>query len=220
MYSRAWAFRGSPQSGRDAGVVVLSFYVFKKGHPVTELPLWAALSLPLTGYAVALATEYIRGRGQSNREAAQRDQRRQETIADRRDQFELDVLKDTNSALQRHARAVMQLHLWDLAAAVETGQYASSPRGDRKRDKELRLATVDISGLAQLILDDDIRQSVIDTKAKLLAPSSMHGSKIEDAKAAMDDAMQTLDSAHKIIGARVRELYSRPSGPAGKNPID
>lgn len=179
-------------------------------------PLWVALALPLIGYAVALGSEILRNSLQFRREGALRTRDRQENMQDRRDQFELEVLKNAYASLNRLARAAMRFHLIDMSVAKEVGSYASR-RVDEltgpELDEEFRQASVQLSSEIELVLDDDLRSRLGEARDALNAPSTMFHSNAVDADRKMNQALISTDETHRMIGIRIRELY-RPMVPS------
>lgn len=184
---------------------------------MTQLPLWLAILLPLTGYGVAVGTEFLRNHWQTNREAQHRIALREEVRQDRRDEFELAVLKDAYSALSRLARAAARFHLADLEfAKTNNVKYASQPietLTGPELDEEFRVSAVDLGTQIQLLLDEELRSVVTSARDALMRPSLMHGSDIEDAERSMDLAITGVDHAQRRLGSKIRELYTESSAP-------
>lgn len=189
---------------------------------MTQLPLWLAIVLPFAGFAVGLGTEILRHRLQAQREhnnrVALHEEARQNRIAireeerqDRRDEFELAVLKDAYSSLTRLARAAWRFHLADRKVAQSTGsKYAASQIGaisGPELDEELRVSNAELGIQIELMLDDELRAVVSSARGALMRPSEMYHSEIEDADKAMDAALSGVERAHRQLGTRIRELY-------------
>lgn len=178
---------------------------------MTTVPLWVTILLPFAGYLAAVLTEFLRNSWQEKREVRQRAALRRESREDRKEEFELQVLKDVYSALDRLARAAMRFHLADLSVAKTTGvKYASHQIGQisgPELDEEFRLATRDLSGQLQLLLKDDLREGVSAAHSALIRPSSMHDSEVADAEAAMTRAVLKTGEAQQALGARIRDIY-------------
>lgn len=177
---------------------------------MNDFPLWATIALPLIGYVVALGTELLRNGLQSRREHALRTRNRQEIMQDRKEQFELEVLKNAYAALNRLARAAMRFHLIDMSVAKEVGSYASrriDQRTDPGLDEEFRQASVQLSSEIELVLDDDLRVRLEETRDALNTPSEMYHSSAEDADRVMMQAVEDTYETQRLIGIRIRELY-------------
>lgn len=179
---------------------------------MTQVPLWLTILLPLTGYVAAVGTEFLRNRWQATREIQHRVAQREDARQDRREEFELAVLKDTYSALARLARAAMRYHLADREVAKKLNvKYASRQIGDvtgPELEEEFRVSTGDLKTQIQLLLNDEIRHVVTSAGEALLAPSSMHDSDVEDAQRAMNLAVLEVNQAQSQLGRRIRELYT------------
>lgn len=177
---------------------------------MNDFPLWATISLPLIGYVVALGTELLRNGLQSRREHALRIRSRQEIMQDRKEQVELEVLKNAYVALNRLARVAMRFHLIDMSVAKENGSYASRCIDDltgSELDEEFRHASVQLSSEIALILDDDLRARLGETRDALNTPSEMYHSSAEDADRVMMQAVEDTYETQRLIGIRIRELY-------------
>lgn len=175
---------------------------------MTPLPLWLTILLPLTGYVAAARTEFLRNRWQANREIQHRIALRKEARQDRREEFELAVLKDTYSALARLARAAARFHFADRKVAMESNvKYATQQIDDSELDEELRVSNVELGTQIQLMLNQELRSVVTSAREALNRPSSMYHGEIEDADRAMDAAVVKVDNAQTQLGIRIRELY-------------
>ncbi len=73
---------------------------------MAELPIWAVIGLPFSGYLAAVATEYLRGRQTLTRERETRQEARAAAREDARDAFERETLielQDAMAVLMRNA---------------------------------------------------------------------------------------------------------------------
>lgn len=177
---------------------------------MNDFPLWATITLPLIGYVVALGTELLRNGLQSRREHALRTRSRQEVLQDRKEQFELEVLKNAYAALNRLARAAMRFHLIDMSVAKEIGSYASRRIDELtgpELDEEFRHASVQLSSEIALILDDVLRARLEETRDALNKPSKLYHSSAEEADRMMMQAVEATYETQRVIGIRIRELY-------------
>ncbi|MCQ1994259.1 hypothetical protein [Arthrobacter sp. zg-Y1171] len=185
---------------------------------MNDVPLWVTVALPLIGYAAALASELLRNGLQSRRDDAIRIRDRRENMQDRRDQFELEVLRNAYSSLNRLARAAMRFHLVDMSVAKEVGSYASRRIEDltgAELDEEFRQAAVQLSSEIELVFDDNLRQRLKETRDALRTPSVMFHSNAVDADRAMNKAVTATSETQEALGVRIRELYLQAAPPQG-----
>ena len=140
-----------------------------------------------------------------------RDADRATRLRDRRDTFELDVLTRTITALGDLGRASGRAHHQDSMVAKQTGKYASHLLGDDVSD-QLMTAARGLYDVEGLILDDTIRQAVVDAHAAITAPSMRLDSDPDEALRVFNVAAQQLFAAQALVSERIREIYANEGG--------
>jgi hypothetical protein len=178
--------------------------------------LWQSL-LPAATLALGavgtLVAEALRDRRQRKREDERSRDERALGRSDRRDEFELSVLRDSFDALDRLGRAFTVYHLLDVKAArSHGGLYASTQTigiaGAEEGDQELLAAHRDLHSKALLILHEPIRDSVFAATAAVSAVSAQPPKTIKVAEALWDEAVEKIHAAQGALAERIRTLYS------------
>jgi hypothetical protein len=173
------------------------------------MTLWTAVWLMVAlvlGWLGSTFTEGRRHRRRAKRARQDRLEQRREAHSERRRQFELTTLSDSYGALSRLARAAARVHLLDLTVARPRGTYGGHQVDDDGLDEEHRLATLEVSRLAGLILDDELRQMV--TAAHDAVVRVPLGQKtVAQGEAQFNHAFEKVDVAQCVCAERIRELY-------------
>lgn len=167
--------------------------------------VWLVVALAL-GWLGSSFTEGHRHRRRANRARLERLERRREAHSRHRRQFELTTLSDSYGALSRLARAAARAHLLELTVARTSSTYGGHHVDDDELNEEHRLATLEMSRLAGLILDDELRQLV--TAAHDAVVRIPMGQKtVAQGEALFNHAFEKVDVAQCACAERIRELY-------------
>ena len=167
--------------------------------------VWLVVALVL-GWLGSTFTEGRRHRRRAKRAREERLEQRREAHSEHRRQFELTTLSDSYGALSRLARAAARVHLLELTIARTSSTYGGHHIDDDELDEEHRLATLEVSRLAGLILDDELRQLV--TAAHDAVLSVPMGQKtVAQGEAQFNHAFEKVDVAQCACAERIRELY-------------
>lgn len=184
-----------------------------------SIPVWAAITLPLVGFAAALATELLRGSQTLKRD---REARRENTISERknaRDSFERETLielQESIAALMRNTGAIFH------ETEIEFATYGTWGRQQlpEKIGGESSVSLVrDFQKLRVRILDDELRQ--LAGKWWEIGSQSTIGAMREEpddqARQRATDAWRTCVAIHEQLneklGERLRTLVSHWSEP-------
>lgn len=174
------------------------------------MPAWFNSVWPVATFVLGGASAYLRDflteKRQIVREANARQADRDKVISERRETFELSHLERLNDALQRLGRAAARAHTRDMTAARSTGYYGSEPLGDELAEA-LADANRDVYMLRHLALDDVLRTAVARAHVAINAPSGMHRGNPNEAEAAFGQGVIAMETAHSVIGERIREIY-------------
>jgi len=175
---------------------------------MAEVPLWVAVVSSLGGYAVAAATEYLRGRQALVREREARREARQAAREDARESFERETLiafQDTVAKLMR---------------TVARAQHENEMEFRRSGTWGRRALPDDIGGEQQLVLVHDfqrLRVRVIDDNLRQLAEqwwaagasSSVGALREEDDEAARSRANADWERCAMLYRKLVEEIGTR-----------
>jgi hypothetical protein len=182
------------------------------------VPWWVAV---ITSTVLPIATlvlgcflnqksEQTRGKRVARREDRLDLEQRSEARRQRREEFELRVLTDLHPALMRYARAVARFHLEDLRAARSTNSlYAAHQLNVGDLAEELRLANLQLTGLNDLVLNEEIRTSIRHATVSAFELSFKPKS-IEKAMTLYDEFTTRMALATELIGEAIRTLYMAP----------
>jgi hypothetical protein len=173
---------------------------------------WSTL-LPVAtlilGAGLTMLTERLRDGRQLAREQSVRDAARQTEKLDRKDEFELRVLRETHSAITELMRALLKIHLEGSDRHHRGGPYL--PEGDSGRDQyeRLRQKQGEFSSLKGLILEDSIRYEC--DKFQGLVTQVSIATSYEDADTLLTRLGPVLAKVQDSISARIRTLYKEPT---------
>lgn len=173
------------------------------------MTFWTAV-LPVVavilGWLGGTFTERRSHRRQAERARQERLAQRREAEAEDRRRFELATLTDSHDALSGMARAAARSHLRALTAARTGGRYGSHQTADPDVDEEHRLATLEVTRLAGLLLDDGLRRLVTDAHdAVVRVPMGQKSVAVGEAQ--FDQAFEQVDAAQCACAERIRELH-------------
>ena len=174
------------------------------------MTFWTAV-LPVATLILGwMGSTFVEGRRYRRRAARARQERleqRREAQTEQRRQFELATLSDTHGALSRLARAAARVHLLDLTLARTSGTYGPHQLANDELDEEHQLAALEVSRLAGVVLDDEIRQWVTDAHDAVLGVP-MGQKTVGEAESQFDRAFGKVDVAQCACARRIRELYN------------
>lgn len=171
--------------------------------PVVTLVLGSGLTFLADERRTGKQREYAREDRAGERDLAR---------ADRRDAFELEVLRDVYAGLDHLARAVTQFHLMDDQAARDNDVAYGSVAviGTDEIAEEVRLAHLEVGRLSDLVLDDDLRGRVEVARLRI---GQVHDGPVarQVASTRYDAAIALVAMAQTQIASRIRDLYRRTS---------
>jgi hypothetical protein len=160
------------------------------------------------GWLLSVATEERRAKKEIDRVREERRANHSEVRADRREDFELETLRNLYKALNRFARSCSRFHLIDLEAAHSSGKPYGAVRVPESDDlaEEVRVDFVSVRELAGLVLDDAIRMGVLEASVAL-HNLPLSSKSIDQAKGDYDAAIQLVGLAQEALSGRIREIY-------------
>lgn len=129
----------------------------------------------------------------------------------RRNEFELAVLTDLHGAVATYARLAARYFMDDLRQARKRQiLVGSQPIEDDQLDEDFRLATVELSRLSQLLLNDDLRARVELMRTSFQSISDPPKS-VDEALVLFDACSFQLTRVHGLTGSEIRRLYEEAS---------
>lgn len=179
------------------------------------VPWWAAaITSTLVPIGTLVLGWFLNQRSDERRDTRARsiaqkvlEDERESARQQRREEFELRVLTDLHAAVLRYGRAVSRFHLEDLIAARRTrSQYGAHRLDVGELDEELRLSTVDVMALSQVVLNEDVRVQMAALREAGAGLGTMPTS-IEHAEAEFQSFIGLLQRLTEIIGQEIRRLY-------------
>lgn len=177
----------------------------------TLLPVFT-LILPvftlILGAALSMVTERFRDGRQLARERSAREVARQTEKLDRRDEFELTVLRQAHLAITELMRALLEIHFEGSRRYHRRGPYL--PEGDSGRDQyeQLRQKQAEFSSLKGLILEDSLREEC--GKLQGLITNASIATSYDEGDARLTALAPVLAEVQDSISTRIRALYQVP----------
>lgn len=170
---------------------------------------WVNAVLPVVtlifGYFGTLFTESKRDGRAATRAREERDAVADQKRREWRESFELETLRRAHTSLSDLTRAAMRHHLADLREAQSTGVYGRAIVDD-ELGQTLLAANRAVYEVLGLILDDDIRASVLSAHQAVNLASGHRGSATE-AENLITLGITQVELAQQAIAERIRELY-------------
>lgn len=155
---------------------------------------------------------WLNGRTDERKEALSRKRdeigrqsERKQKREDRREAFELEVMKELHTALVTYARS-QHLLLRSLEVQADNdGSLSREIRIGSQEDSNALLAGQDLNRLQGLVLDDDIRASV--RQLQVAFGSSAEILSVGEARAIRSAGLAALGPAQQTVAERIRQLY-------------
>lgn len=169
------------------------------------VPLAASILSFVLGWWLNGRTDERKEDSIRTREEIGRQSERNQKREDRREAFELEVMKELHTALVAYARSQ---HLLLRSLEMQAGDDGSLSRDLRfgsQEDSNALVATQNLNRLQGLVLDDDIRASVKRLQ-DAFGPSGAVLS-VGEAQAVRNAGTAALAPAQQKVAARIRQLY-------------
>lgn len=163
----------------------------------------------VVGAALSMLTERLRDRRQSAREHSARDAARQTEKLDRRDEFELSVLRETHSAITELMRTLLEIHLEGSRRHHQGGPYLPEGDSGRVQYERLRQKQGEFSSLKGLILEDSLRDEC--DKFQSLVTRVSIATSYDDGDKLVTALGLVVAEVQDSISRRIRTLYKAPS---------
>jgi hypothetical protein len=184
-----------------------------------SIPVWAAITLPLVGFAAALATEFLRGSQTLKRDREARLENRVSERQNARDSFERETLlelQESIAALMRNTAAIR--HQTEIEFATH-GTWGRRQLPEGIGGESAVSLVRDFQKLRVRVLDDDLRQLATEwweSSAKSTI-GAMREEPDKQARQRATDAWRTCVELHEQLneklGKRLRNLVSHWSEP-------
>jgi hypothetical protein len=186
---------------------------------VDELPAWAILLVtisgfvlgPLIGLGTALVTDRARDERLERREALDRRLTRDAARADAREDFERESLMELFDALDVFGRLANRIHFFEITREPRNEPYGTSSLPD-DLDEEFREATQRARRWALLVLDSDLRESVLASMGDVSTHFvSCRGLPRLEAHDRLSLHLSGFQASQEQVASRIRGLQARPA---------
>jgi hypothetical protein len=166
-----------------------------------QIPLWIPVATFIIGQLFAIVLEWLRGVATARRERAARNQTREQTIEDRRAEFQRETLLELQTALERFTVAARGMRPGPIPVdrALEPAEIPEHVR------IEIDQAHARIAVLQARVLDEHLRDRVVDVIEAGFALQVVKD--VPNLRKAFHRLAQAFEIANEQIGELLRKLY-------------